>query len=141
MATYLLKTEPGDYSYDDLLREKRTCWSGVSNPQACKHMRAVRKGDEAFIYHTGNDKRIIGLCKILGSAYQDPDAPGLTAAGEIKRPVFDIAPLRKAKAPVTLAQVKADERFADFALVRQGRLSVMLVPAKLDTLLRKMAGL
>ena len=141
MTTFLLKTEPGDYAYDDLVRDRRTDWNGVSNPQACAHMRKVRKGDEAFIYHTGKEKQIVGLGKILSAAYEDPDAPGLTAAGEIKRPVFDIAPVRRAASPVTLAEIKADARFADFALVRQGRLSVMPVPAKLDNLLRRMAGL
>ncbi len=141
MTTYLLKTEPSDYSYADLVREKRTAWTGVSNPQACKHMRDVRKGDEAFIYHTGKEKQIVGLAKILCKAYEDPDAPGLTAAGEIKRPVFDVAPIRVAKTPVTLGQVKGDARFTAFALVRQGRLSAMPVPTKLDAVLRTMAGL
>lgn len=141
MTTYLLKTEPDDYSYDDLVRDKREPWDGVRNPTAQMHMRRVRKGDEAFIYHTGKQRAIVGLAKILTDAYEDPDEPGLNAKGEMKAPLFDIAPLRAAKTPVTLATIKADERFKDFDLVRLGRLSVMPVPAKLDKLLRRMAGL
>ncbi len=141
MATFLLKTEPGDYSYDDLAADKGTVWDGVSNPAACIHIRSVAKGDEAFIYHTGNEKAIVGLARITSAAYEDPTKPGLNGKGDIKSPVFDIKPLRKSKTPVTLAEIKADGRFDEFDLVRQGRLSVMPVPARLDKALRKMAGL
>ncbi len=141
MTTFLLKTEPGDYSYNDLVRDKREPWDGVRNPTAQMHMRVVKKGDEAFIYHTGKERAIIGLARILTEAYEDPSEPGLNGKGEMKAPLFDIAPIRAAKTPVTLATIKADERFKDFDLVRLGRLSVMPVPKKLDTLLRKMAGL
>jgi predicted RNA-binding protein with PUA-like domain len=141
MATFLLKTEPGEYSFADLQKDGSTCWSGVSNPAALAAIRTMRKGDEAFIYHTGSEKAVVGVAKVASSAYEDPDQPGLSAAGEPKFAVVDLKPLRPAKTPVTLAAIKADARFKDFALVRQSRLSVMPVPPALDTLLRKLAGL
>lgn len=141
MATFLLKTEPGDYAWDDLVRDKRAVWDGVRNPGARSQLRKARKGDEAFIYHTGDERRIVGLAAIASDPYEDPADPGENARGEIKAPVFDLKPLRPARAPATLAAIKADPRFADFALVRQARLSVMEVPASLDRALRKMCGL
>lgn len=140
MTTFLLKTEPNDYAYADLVRDKKTVWDGVANNGALIHIRSVKKGDEAFIYHTGDQKQIVGLATIVSLAYEDPKHPGLNARGEPKLAVFDIKPLENAKMPVTLAQLKADERFADFALVRQPRLSVMPVPEDLNRCLRKMAG-
>ena len=141
MTTYLLKTEPDDYSYTDLVRDGSTVWDGVSNPAACGHMRSVKPGDDLLIYHTGKEKRIAGLARATSVAREDPKQPGMTAKGEIKRPVFDLEPVKEATADATLAMVKADERFADFDLVRLSRLSAMPVPAKLDKILRKMAGL
>ncbi|MEN0019513.1 MAG: EVE domain-containing protein [Planctomycetota bacterium] len=142
MATYLLKTEPDDYSYDDLVRDKREPWDGVKNAAAQKCMRSIKKGDEALIYHTGNERRIVGLAKVVRGAYPDPDNPGETAAGEPKFVLIDIAPAKAAsKDEATLANIKADDAFADFALARQSRLSVMAVPAGLDRKLRKLAGL
>lgn len=141
MATYLIKTEPDDYAYDNLKQDKRTSWDGVTNPAAQKNMRAIRKGDEALFYHTGKEKRIVGLAKVVRGAYPDPDNPGVTSSGEPKFVLFDIAPAGEAKTPATLADIKADGRFADFALVRQGRLSVMPVPPPLDKILRAMSGL
>lgn len=144
MATYLLKTEPNDYSFDDLIRDKREPWNGVANPAAQMHMRAMKTGDAVLIYHTGNEKRIAGLGKVVRGAYEDPAFAGQTlASGEPKRVLVDVAPVEASKDPdgATLKVVKADERFAGFALVREPRLSVMPVPAKLDKALRKMAGL
>jgi len=141
MATYLLKTEPEDYSYEDLERDKRAEWDGVSNNTALMHMRGVRKGDECLIYHTGREKRIVGLARVVCDPYEDPKRPGRIATGELKYPLFDIAPAKRAPEPVTLAQIKADPRFKDFALVRQSRLSVMPVDPALDAALREMAGL
>jgi predicted RNA-binding protein with PUA-like domain len=141
MATFLLKTEPTTWSYDDLVREKGTVWDGVTNNAALIHIRAARKGDEAFIYHTGDEKQIVGLARIASNPYEDPANPGRNARGEPKLAVFDLKPLRKARTPVTLARLRADNRFADFALIRQSRLSVMPVPEKLDRILRQMAGL
>ena len=133
MTTFLLKTEPGDYAWDDLVRDKKTVWDGVANNAALLHMRGAKKGDEAFVYHTGNERAIVGLASIVSAPRTDPD--------DVRLVVFDVKPLRKAKTPVTLAAIKADPRFADFALVRQSRLSAMPVPAALDKALRAMAGL
>lgn len=141
MPAFLVKTEPSDYSYDDLETDRRTAWTGVSNAAALGHIRAMRKGDELFVYHTGDQKCIVGLARVLTNPYEDPARPGRTPAGDPKFAIVDLAPLRRAKTPVTLADIKADKRFADFALVRISRLSVMPVPPKLDALLRRMAGL
>ena len=118
---WLLKTEPGTYAYSDLARDGRTCWDGVSNPVALSHLRAMKKGDEAFFYHTGAEKAIVGLARIVSDPYPDPKL------GDPRRVVVDVAPVRPLARPVTLAAVKADPRFKDFALVRIGRLSVMPV--------------
>lgn len=141
MTTYLLKTEPDDYSYEDLARDKVTKWTGVSNAAAQKHMRSIQAGDHALIYHTGSEKRIAGLAKITSDAYADPENPGLTGAGEPKSVLFDLEAVKPAKKSCTLADIKADERFADFVLVKQARLSVMPVPADLVRVLKAMAGL
>ena len=141
MTTFLLKTEPDDYSYADLMRDGKTVWDGVANPTACQNMREAKQGDEAFIYHTGNEKRIAGLARITTKPYADPKRPDLTKAGDIKFVVFDVEPIAEAMNDVTLKDIKGDERFAEFLLVKQGRLSAMPVPKKLDGLLRKMAGL
>jgi len=133
MATFLIKTEPTDYAWDDLVRDGSTVWDGVANNAALKHIREARAGDEALLYHTGKEKRIAGLCRITS----DPDPN----ADDDRLVVFDVEPVRGAPEPVTLKDVKADERFAEFALVRQPRLSVMPVPAPIDRALRKMCGL
>ena len=143
MAIYLLKTEPDDYSYDDLVRDARTDWTGVRNPAAQQHMRAMKKGDEAFIYHTGNQKRIAGLAKVVKGAYPDPAAEGATlASGEPKLVLVDLEPVKAATSDgANLKAVKADARFEGFDLVTQSRLSAMPVPAKLAAALKKMAGI
>ncbi|HSE52701.1 MAG TPA: EVE domain-containing protein [Gemmatimonadales bacterium] len=130
MKKWLLKTEPGTYSFSDLTRDGRTCWDGVSNPVALGHLRAMKQGDEAFFYHTGAEKAIVGVARIESDPYPDPklDDP--------RRVVVDVAAVRPLRHPVTLAAVKADPRFKDFALVRIGRLSVMPVsPAQWQALL------
>lgn len=144
MATFLLKTEPGEFSIDDLDREskkKPVRWDGITNAAALKALRDARAGDEAFIYHTGDERAIVGLARITSDAYPDPKNPGVTAAGETKTPVIDLAFAKRAKVAVTLDVIKADERFASFALVKQSRLSAMRVPAELEKVLRKLAGL
>jgi predicted RNA-binding protein with PUA-like domain len=134
MTAWLLKTEPSTYSFADLQRDKRTSWTGVTNAAALIHLRNARKGDLAFIYHTGDEKQIVGLAEVSRNPYPDPDAnnPKLVAV--------DLKPTRALKQPVTLAQIKADARFKDFDLVRNSRLSVMPVPPELSTALLKMAG-
>ncbi len=141
MATFLFKTEPGDFSYADLIARKRATWDGVANPGALAALRSVRKGDHILIYHTGDEKAIVGLARAAGDACADPKQPGTTAAGEIKFAVVDVVPVRAAKTPAALATIKADARFKGFALVRQARLSVMLVPSNLVPALCKLAGL
>jgi predicted RNA-binding protein with PUA-like domain len=126
MAAYwLLKTEPEEYSFDDLLRERKTVWDGVSNPLALKHLRTIRKGDELLIYHTGTVRAAVGLAKALGVPYPDP------ASQDPKIVVVDVAPVRRLAHPVSLAAVKADPAFQAFELVRLPRLSVMPVPKAL----------
>jgi predicted RNA-binding protein with PUA-like domain len=118
---WLFKEEPTHYSYDDLVRDGGTSWTGVRNPVAQKHLRSVRKGDRIFFYHTGNEKAVVGVAKAVGPAYADPaDKTGKLVA-------LDIAPVKKLARPVRLAEVKADKAFASFPLVRIARLSVMPV--------------
>jgi predicted RNA-binding protein with PUA-like domain len=138
MATFLFKTEPGDYSFTDLQRDKQCVWSGVANPQARIHLRSIVAGDFAFIYHTGDVKAIVGLARVTRGAFEDPAQKGLNERGEIKAPVVTIEPVAPARNPVTLAAIKADPCFADFALVSHSRLSVMPVAAALDVILRKL---
>ncbi|HVH25444.1 MAG TPA: EVE domain-containing protein [Vicinamibacterales bacterium] len=118
---WLFKEEPTHYGFDALLKDKQTMWSGVKNPLAQKHLRAVRKGDRIFYYHTGDEKAVVGMAKALGDAYADPsDTSG-------KQSVVDVAPVKKLRRPVTLKEIKADRAFKDFPLVRLSRLSVMPV--------------
>ena len=118
---WLFKEEPTHYSYDDLARDGKTSWTGVKNPLAQKHLRSVKKGDRIFFYHTGDEKSVVGIAKAAGPAYPDPK----DTAGKLY--AVDVEPVKKLKAPVTLAAIKADKRFAAFPLVRMPRLSVMPV--------------
>jgi predicted RNA-binding protein with PUA-like domain len=130
---WLFKEEPTHYGYDELVKDKKTMWSGVKNPLAQKHLRSVRKGDRIFYYHTGDEKAVVGICKALGDAYVDPgDTSG-------KASVVDVAPVQKLPRPVTLAEIKADASFKDFPLVRISRLSVMPVSDAEWTRIEKMA--
>ena len=116
---WLFKEEPTHYSYDDLVRDGKTSWTGVRNPLAQKHLRAVKKGDRIFFYHTGNEKAVVGIARAAGASYQDP------ADKDGKLYAVDVEPVRKLEQPVTLATIKADTAFADLPLVRMPRLSVM----------------
>jgi predicted RNA-binding protein with PUA-like domain len=124
MNRWLLKTEPSTYSFADLVRDKRTTWDGVANPVALKNLRAMKKGDEVLVYHTGNEKAIVGLATAASDPYPDPKL------ADPKLVVIDLVPLKPLPAPITLKAVKADARFSDFALVRLSRLSVMPVSAE-----------
>jgi predicted RNA-binding protein with PUA-like domain len=120
---WLFKEEPAHYSFDALVKDKKAVWSGVKNPLAQKHLRSVKKGDAIFYYHTGDEKSVVGIARATGDAYPDPaDKTGKAA-------VVDVAPVKKLARPVTLAEIKADPAFKDFALVRISRLSVMPVTA------------
>jgi predicted RNA-binding protein with PUA-like domain len=121
MANWLVKEEPDHYGYDALVRDRRTVWAGVRNPLAQKHLRAIRKGDRIFYYHTGKEKAVVAIARAASDAYSDAnDASGKLA-------VVDIVPEKKLARPVTLAAIKADAAFASFPLVRMSRLSVMPV--------------
>ena len=118
---WLFKEEPTHYSFDDLVRERKTSWSGVRNPLAQKHLRSVKKGDRIFYYHTGNEKSVVGIAKAGSDAYDDPK----NRSGRLT--TVDVVPVEKLPRPVTLAEIKADASFRDFPLVRISRLSVMPV--------------
>ena len=134
MNYWLLKTEPDNYSYADLERDGATTWDGVANNTALMHIRTMQPGDLALIYHTGDERQAVGLAEITSAPYADPQA------NDPKLVVVDLRPLRQLPQPVTLAAVKADPAFADFALVRQGRLSVVPVSAEQWSRLLGMAG-
>jgi len=131
---WILKTEPQAYSYADLLREGRTIWDGVTNTVALKHLRTMQPGDQVLIYHTGDERRAVGLAEVTSAPYPDPrqDDPKLV--------VVDVRPLEALPRPVDLATIKADPFFAEFALVRQGRLSVVPVTPEQWTRLLALAG-
>ena len=118
---WLFKEEPTHYSYDDLVREKRTQWSGVKNPLAQKHLRSVKTGDRIVYDHTGDERAIVGIARALTDAYADPKDKTWKAG------LVDVGPVRKLRRPVTLAEIKAKPVFQDFPLVRISRLSVMPV--------------
>ena len=118
---WLFKEEPTHYSYDDLVRDGKTSWSGVKNPLAQKHLRLVKKGDRIFYYHTGDEKAVIGIAKAASDAYPDPN----DKAGKLV--TVDVVPGKKLKRPVSLAEIKARSFFEEFPLVRISRLSVMPV--------------
>ena len=118
---WLFKEEPSSYSFDALVKDTQTVWSGVKNPLAQKHLRSVKRGDRIFYYHTGDEKAVVGIAKALGDAYPDPhDKTG-------RQSVVDVGPVKKLPRPVTLAGIKADPWFKTFPLVRISRLSVMPV--------------
>jgi len=131
---WLFKEEPTHYSYDDLVKDGKTSWTGVRNALAQKHLRQVKKGDRIFYYHTGDEKSVVAIAKAVTDAYADPkDKSGKLAA-------VDIAPVRRLPRPVTLAEIKAKPVFSDFPLVRISRLSVMPVSDREWSEIEKMAG-
>ena len=133
MAKWLLKTEPDSYSWDDLVRDKEATWDGVSNPVALKHIRSMKKGDLALIYHTGNEKQIVGVAEVTSDAYPDPKE------ADERMAVVDLKPKSKLKSPVTLSTIKSDPAFKEWELVRISRLSVMPVPDAMWKRLEKLA--
>ncbi len=132
---WLLKTEPEAYSYSDLERDGATVWDGISNNAALKHMRTMKPGDLALIYHTGDERQAVGMAEISSEPYPDPNANNTALV------VVDIRALRPLPQTVTLAAIKADPFFADFALVRQSRLSVVPISAAQWERLMHMAGI
>ena len=118
---WLFKTEPTEYSFDDLEREKKTVWDGVGNNLALKNLREVRLGDEVLIYHSGDEKAIVGIAEAISDAYPDPNEV------DEKVVVVNLKPKRKLLRPLTLHEIKAIDELSDFDLVRLPRLSVMPV--------------
>jgi len=135
VATFLFKTEPTEYSYADLAREKRVVWEGVTNATALIHLRSVKKGDTVVIYHTGSEKAAVGLAVVARGAYADP------RLGDPRRVVVDLQPRAPLARPVALSEFRADPVLATTELVRISRLSVMpLAEAHLKRLLALAKG-
>lgn len=135
MANWLMKSDPETWSWDDQVKAGTAEWDGVRNYQAAGNMKAMRKGDRAFFYHSSGEKRIVGTVEIVREYYPDPtDVSGRFG-------MVDVKTLAAAKTPVTLAAIKADKRLSHLALVRQSRLSVMPVDAKSWAIIARMAGL
>lgn len=134
MAYWLLKTEPGTYSWDDLKRDRKTAWDGIKNALALKHLRTASLGDEALLYHTGKERRAMGIVRITKEHYPDPEKD------DPKMSVVDIAIIKALKEPVTLEQIKADAAFKGWDLLRLSRLSFVPVPEKMWRYLLKISG-
>lgn len=122
MAYWLLKTEPDAYAWDDLARDKSATWDGVSNALALKHIRSMKKGDLALIYHTGSERAAVGVAEVKSAPYADPKEDDERLA------VVDLKPKRKLPRPVPFSVIKADRAFAGWDFLRIGRLSVVPVP-------------
>jgi predicted RNA-binding protein with PUA-like domain len=134
MAHWLIKSEPSAYSWDQLVKEKRTAWTGVRNFQAMANLKAMKSGDRCFFYHSGEGKEIVGIAEVVKTAYPDPtDKEGKSVAVDVKA----VGPVKQ---PVTLAAIKADAKFKDFKLVRQSRLSVVPVSDEHWKLILKMSN-
>ncbi len=121
MSYWLLKSDPETYGWSDLVKAKKATWDGVTNAAALQHIRSVRKGDTAVVYHTGGEKAAVGVADIVSDAYTDPR--------NAKLAVFDLVPRGPLAAPVTLAELKAEPSFEASPLVKMGRLSVVPLDA------------
>ncbi|MGD0462709.1 MAG: EVE domain-containing protein [Tepidisphaeraceae bacterium] len=124
MGNWLLKTEPDCYSWEDLVRDKRATWDGVANALALKHIRTMKKGDLALIYHTGDQRAAIGMAEITSDPYADPKED------DDRLVVVDVKPKRKLSRGITISDIKADPAFAGWDFLRISRLSVVAVPEK-----------
>jgi len=120
---WLLKTEPGEYSYEDLEREGRTRWDGVRNPVALRNLAAMKSGERALVYHTGAERAVVGLAEVVSAAYPDPRTRNQ------RQVVVDLEPRGRLARKVTLSELKQLPEFADSPLLRQGRLSVVPLTA------------
>ncbi len=130
MNHWLVKSEPNTYSWEKLLKDKKTTWDGVRNYAARNNLRDMKKGDLVFFYHSNEGKEIVGIAKVAKEHFQDP------TTDEAAWLAVELAPFKPLKKPVTLEQVKADKRLANIGLVRLGRLSVMkLEPNEFDVIL------
>ena len=122
MSYFLAKTDQGTYSIDDLEREHKTVWDGVTNPQAVRAIKEMQPGDRVFIYHSGGVSAVVGLATVRSEPRPDPRNP--------KSAVVELEFLGRIEPPVSLKEIKESKKFEDWALVRQGRLSTMAAPAK-----------
>ena len=132
-ARWLFKTEPSVYSFQRLQKDKKTVWDGVANNLALKNLKDIKKGDPILIYHTGDERQTVGIARALGGAYPDPSKK------DPKLLVVDIEPVKPLAKPVTLAEVKANKKLANFDLVRNWRLSIMKVTDEQWEILEGMA--
>jgi predicted RNA-binding protein with PUA-like domain len=132
MAHWLMKSEPESYSWDDLIRDGGTEWDGVRNNAARLHLKAMKKGDEAFFYHSMSDKAVVGIMRIAREAQPDPKDPDWVSVR--------VEPVRALARPVTLAEIKAEPKLTKMELIRQSRLSVAPVRDDEWQLVLKMAG-
>ena len=130
---WLFKTEPSAYSFAQLEADRRTVWDGVKNALALKHLAAVAKGDEVLVYHTGDEKAVVGIAEVVRGAYPDPKQK------DARLVVVDLRPQRPLARPVSLAEMRANRKLAGFDLLRLPRLSVMPVPAATWTAIMEMA--
>lgn len=134
MHYFLAKTDPDTYSIDQLERDHRTAWDGVTNPQAVRAIKEMRPGDRVLIYHSGGESAILGLARVVSEPRPDPKNP--------KSAVADFEFIKRLEPPVTLSEIKQSGLFNDWALVRQGRLSTMAVPDRVvEWLKKKIPGL
>jgi predicted RNA-binding protein with PUA-like domain len=135
MSHWLVKSEPDTWSWDQHVKKGADAWTGVRNYQARTHLKAMKKSDLVFFYHSGDGKEIVGVSQVVKEAYPDPtDETGVFVCVDLKA----VEPL---KTPVTLATIKADKKFADMVLVHNSRLSVQPVTAAEWAAIRKMGGL
>ena len=134
MAYWLIKSEPSKYSWDQLVKDKKTFWDGVRNYAARNNLRAMKIDDEVLFYHSNEGVEIVGIAKVAKEAYQDPTTT------EVAWLAVDFKPYKKLKKSVTLVQVKADKRLANMALVKLGRLSVQAVTDAEWTVVMELAG-
>ena len=134
MVAFLFKTEPSEYAFADLVRDKRATWEGISNALALIHLRSVKKGDTVVIYHTGAEKRAVGLAVVVKGAYADP------GSDDPRRVVVDLKPVRALPEPVSLAVFKRDPVLCATELVRISRLSVMPLTATQLARVLELAG-
>lgn len=134
MAYWLVKSEPFKYSWDQFVKDKKTFWDGVRNYAARNNLKAMKKGDLLFFYHSNEGLEIVGIAKLVKEFYQDPTTP------EDAWVAVDLAPVRKLKKPVPLAAIKAEKRLAQMALIRLGRLSVQPVTPEEWDIVLELAG-
>jgi predicted RNA-binding protein with PUA-like domain len=134
MNYWLVKSEPSTYSWDQLVKDKKTTWDGVRNYAARIHLRSMKRGDEVLYYHSNQGTEIVGIAKVEKEAYQDPTTTDTNWVA------VDLKAFKRLKNPVTLVQIKADKRLKEMALVRIGRLSVQPVTEKEWRIIMEMSG-